>query len=378
MLYSPHEVRRMKYIYQQKDWPNFQWDNTKLVNLLASVHIHQGYLFGRMEALGFNLRDEAMLRTLTLDVVKNSEIENEILDSDQVRSSVARRLGMNIAALVPSDKRIDGVVEMMLNATQHFDKPLTKERLQEWHTLLFPHPESGFYKIIAGDWRNDHHGPMQVTSGAIGRERVHFQAPDAKQIEKEMKKFLAWFNAKQNIDPVIKAGIAHLWFVTIHPFEDGNGRIARTIADLQLARADDNSQRFYSMSAQIRQERNAYYKILEETQKGNLDITHWLEWFLTCLDHSLTSTDKVLADVVTRTRFWENNKAESLNPRQRDMLNKLLDNFYGKLTTTKWAKLTKCSQDTALRDIQDLINRGILIKDDAGGRSTSYSLPKNT
>lgn len=366
----------MKYIYQYKEWPNFQWDAAKLQPLLSMAQLHQGRLLGHMEALGFNLQDEAILRTLTLDVVKNSEIENEKLDTDQVRSSLARRLGLDIGALIPADRDVEGIVEITLDATQHFDKPLTKQRLLDWHAALFPTSRSGMRKITSGDWRDDKLGPMQVVSGPIGRERVHFEAPDASQIENEIEKFLTWFNTKQPLDPILKAGIAHLWFITIHPFEDGNGRIARIITDLQLARTENNPQRFYSMSAQIRKERSEYYLILEQVQKNNLDITAWLEWFVSCLDHALTSTEKTLADVLNRARFWDTHSADSFNPRQKLIVNKLLENFIGKLTSSKWAKITKCSQDTALRDIQDLIERGILVKDDAGGRSTSYSLKK--
>lgn len=363
-----------QYIHQLKAWPHFDWDSAKLATLLATVHQHQGRLLGRMEALGFNLRDEAILRTLTLDVVKNCEIENEILDADQVRSSIARRLGMDIAGLVPADRHIEGVVEMMLDAVQHFNAPLTKERLLNWHAALFPTGRSGMYKIIVADWRDNSKGPMQVVSGLYGRERVHFEAPPANRIENEMKMFLAWFNKQQSIDSVIKAGIAHLWFVTIHPFEDGNGRIARTIADLQLARADGSVQRFYSVSAQILLERTAYYNHLEKSQKNSLDITDWLMWFLNCIEHSLHSTEQLLADVLNKAHFWEKHSTTVFNQRQRLMLNKLLEGFTGKLTSSKWAKIAKCSQDTALRDIDDLVKRDILIKDVPGGRSTNYRL----
>lgn len=364
----------MRYIYHQNDWPQFNWDLAKLAHLLADVHMQQGRLLGKMEVLGFKLVSEAALRTLTLDVVKNSEIENEILDVQQVRSSIARHLGMDIAGLVPTDRSVDGVVDMMLDATQHCNEPLTKQRLLGWHHSLFPAEYSGLRKISVAKWRDDSRGPMQVVSGPIGRERIHFEAPPANKIDNEISSFLAWFNTSQIIDPLIKAGIAHLWFVTIHPFDDGNGRIARTITDMQLARADNSKQRFYSLSAQIRKERSAYYDILESTQKNGLDITPWLEWFLHCLSHSLVSTETILADVMRRARFWEEHNTVNLNPRQRLLLTKLLEGFVGKLTTTKWAKIANCSQDTALRDIQDLISHGILIREDAGGRSTSYTL----
>jgi Fic family protein len=328
-----------------------------------------------MESMGFNLQAEATLHTLTLDVLKSSEIEGEILNPEQVRSSIARRLGMDIAGLIPADRHVEGVVEMMLDATQHYNMPLTDERLFGWHAALFPTGRSGMYKIVVGAWRaNTEKSPMQVVSGAVGRETVHFEAPASELVEEEMNKFLRWFNSTNDLDPVIKAAIAHLWFVTIHPFADGNGRMARTITDMQLARTDQNSRRFYSMSAQIRNERKAYYDILEKTQKGTLDITEWLEWFLTCLDSSISATEEILAKVMRKSKLWENLKAYSLNDRQQKMLNALIDGFEGKLTSSKWAKITKTSQDTASRDIQDLIDKGILLKEAAGGRSTSYTL----
>jgi Fic family protein len=363
-----------RYIYQIDGWPKFEWLSEKLVIQLTGVHQRLGRLLGRMESLGFNLRAEAELKTLTLDVLKNSEIEGEILNGEQVRSSIARRLGMNISGLVPASRDVEGVVEMMLDATQHFDTPLTKERLWDWHAALFPTGRSGMHKILVGAWRDDNRGPMQVVSGPHGHERVHFEAPSATQLEKEMKIFLKWFSTAQEIDPILKAGIAHLWFVTIHPFEDGNGRIARTITDMQLARVDKNSQRFYSMSAQIQRKRKTYYDVLEKTTKGTVDITLWLEWFLTCLDQALIETENTLGNVLYKARFWEAHATLSINERQRLMLNKLLDTFVGKLTSSKWAKITKCSQDTALRDILDLVERDILSKDAAGGRSTSYLL----
>ena len=333
-----------------------------------------------MGALGFPLRSEALLQTLTLDVLKSSEIEGEILDRGQVRSSLARRLGMDIGGLVSSDRHVDGVVEMMLDATQNFDKPLTKDRLLGWHASLFPTGRSGMRTIAVGSWRTEAHGPMRVVSGAMGRERVHFEAPEANHLEAEMKDFLRWFNEATDLDPVLKAGIAHLWFVTLHPFEDGNGRIARAIADMQLARADGSRERFYSMSVQIRQERDAYYDILEKTQKNTdaaeqgIDITAWLEWFLACLNRALDATETTLAGVFRKASFWKCHPAGSMNDRQRIIVNKLLDGLEGKLTSSKWAKIAKCSQDTALRDILDLVEKGVLVKDSAGGRSTSYRL----
>ncbi len=362
------------YIHALKDWPKFRWDRQKLTEPLAAVRHRQGRLIGRMEGLGFNLRAEAALRTLTEDVVTSSEIEGEVLDRDQVRSSLARRLGMDVGALAPTDRHVEGVVEMMLDATTNYSKPLTAERLFGWHAALFPTGRSGMSKITVGAWRTEASGPMQVVSGAAGRERVHFEAPKAARLDADMRIFLDWFNADQSLDPVLKAAIAHVWFVTIHPFADGNGRIARAIADQQLARSEDNAQRFYSMSAQIREERKAYYDILEATQKGGLDITPWLEWFLGCLDRAFSGAEAILASVLTKARFWELHAGESFNDRQRNIINRLLDGFEGKLTSSKWARICKCSQDTASRDINDLLKRGVLIKDAASGRSTSYSL----
>ncbi len=364
----------MSYIHEKDDWPAFRWDEGAIAAKLAAVRYRQGRLLGRMEGLGFDLRNEAMLSTLTQDVVKSSEIEGEVLNIDQVRSSIARRLGIDIGALTPADRDVEGVVEMMLNATQNYDKPLTAERLFDWHTTLFPTGCSGMNRIVVGAWRDDKSGPMQVVSGSIGRERVHYQAPDADLVDAKMAAFLKWFDQKPEIEPVLKAAIAHLWFVTIHPFEDGNGRIARAITDTALARSEGSSQRFYSMSTQIRHERNAYYDRLEATQKGDLDITPWLDWFLGCLDRAFDGADTILANVFLKARFWEKHVQASFNPRQRDMLNRLLDGFEGKLTSSKWAKIEKCSPDTALRDITELIDQGILQKDPGGGRSTSYSL----
>ena len=362
------------YIHELPDWPDFYWDHKKLSGLLGSVRHRQGRLIGKMEALGFPLQAEATLQTLTLDVLKSSEIEGEILDRDQVRSSIARRLGLDIGALVPTDRHIDGIVDMMLDATQNYAQPLSRERLFGWHAALFPTGYSGMHKIIIGQWRDDSNEPMQVVSGALGKERIHFEAPAANRLKKETDMFLTWFNSKAGEDAVLKAGIAQLWFVTLHPFEDGNGRIARAIADMALARSEQSTQRFYSMSAQIRQERKTYYDRLEKTQKGDLDITRWLEWFLNCLDRAISSTEETLGNVLQKARFWQHHKDVPFNDRQRSMLNKVLDGFEGKLTSSKWAKITQCSQDTALRDILDLMERGILIKNGGGGRSTSYSL----
>jgi Fic family protein len=363
------------YIHELKNWPHFQFSERELATPLAATRHRQGRLIGRMEGLGFRLRAEASLQTITEEVVKSSEIEGEVLDRDQVRSSIARRLGIDIGALASTDRHIEGVVEMMLDATENHAKALTEDRLFGWHAALFPTGRSGITKITVGAWRKDQAGPMQVVSGSIGREHVHFQAPGAERLETEMQVFLGWFNGDDGaIDPVIKAGIAHLWFVTIHPFDDGNGRIARAIADQALARSENCAQRFYSMSAQIRNERSAYYDILEKTQKGGLDITSWLAWFLGCLDRAFDGAETILAAVLRKARFWERYSDADFNDRQRRVINRLLDGFDGKLTTSKWAKLVNTSQDTALRDIDDLIRRGVLTRDAAGGRSTSYSL----
>lgn len=368
-------MRRIKtYIHELKGWPGFRWDHARVSARLVDVRHRQGRLIGRMEGLGFQLRAEAVLHTLTEDVLKSSEIEGEKLDRDQVRSSIARRLGIDVGGLLPADRNVEGVVEMMLDATQGYDKPLTARRLFDWHAALFPTGRSGISKINVGAWRDDKTGPMQVVSGAVGKERVHYEAPAADRLREEMKKFLEWFEKNNSIDLVLKAGVAHLWFVTIHPFDDGNGRIARAIADLVLARSERSPQRFYSMSAQIRQERKVYYGILEATQKGDLDITAWLEWFLDCLGRAFDRAETILAAVLKKARFWEHFAAAEFNERQRDMVNRLLNGFEGKLTSSKWAKLAKCSQDTALRDIEDLVRKGVLTKDAAGGRSTSYSV----
>ncbi len=326
------------YIHEREDWPRFHWDQEGLANQLAAVRHRQGRLIGRMEGLGFRLREEAVLSTLTQDVLKSSEIEGEILDIEQVRSSLARRLGLDIGALTPADRHVEGVVELMLDATQKYEEPLTEERLFGWHAALFPTGRSGMQKIRVGEWRDDHSGPMQVVSGPIGKERVHYQAPAANQLPSEMSQFLEWFNGTASIDPVLKAAEAHLWFVTIHPFDDGNGRIARAIADLALARSEQSPKRFYSMSAQIRLERGDYYDILEQTQKGSLDITAWMRWFLGCLDRAFDGAEATLAGVLRKARFWESHSGESFNERQQKIVNRLLDGFEGKLTSSKWAK----------------------------------------
>jgi Fic family protein len=368
-------MRRMTtFIHELKGWPHFKWDTAKIAGKLAAVRNRQGRLSGRMEELGFKLKTDANLEALTEEVTKSSEIEGEVLSRDQVRSSLARRLGVDIGALTPAERNVEGIVEMMLDATAKYSTSLTSERLFGWHAALFPTGRSGINKITVGAWRTEESGPMQVVSGPIGREKVDYEAPKAASLVNEMKAFIDWFNDTQDLDPVLKAAIAHLWFVTIHPFEDGNGRIARAIADMALARSENSSQRFYSMSAQIQQERNVYYDILEATQKGNLDITEWLEWFLDCLDRAFDCADTILASVLRKARFWKKYSNQKFNDRQRAMIERLFEGFEGKLTSSKWAQFTKSSQDTALRDIDDLVAKGVLAKDLAGGRSTSYSL----
>ena len=364
------------YIYESHEWPNFTWDDKRLINLLSIVRNLQGRLIGQMEAIGFSLRGEAILGTLTTDVVKSSLIEGEVLNTEEVRSSIARKLGMDVAGLVPSKRKVDGIVEMMLDATQNYHQELTKQRLFNWHSALFTTGRSGMYKIIVGSWRKDIKGPMQVVSGPAGKEKIHYEAPEAEKLEDEMARFLEWFNREHQIEPVIKSGIAHLWFVTIHPFEDGNGRIARAIGDMQLARAEKTNQRFYSLSDQTEHDKKSYYEILESTQKGTLDVTNWLLWYLESLTKALNRTEESLANVLVKANFWKKHSATILNQRQHKMINKLLDDFYGELTTSKWAKINKCSQDTALRDIQDLLNKSILMKEPGGGRSTSYAFIK--
>ncbi len=369
-------MRRIRniYIYNNPDWPVFKWDSEMLMPLLSFVRNKQGKLIGKMGALGFELRNEANLETLTQDIIKSTEIEGEILDRGQVKSSIARRLGLDIAGLVYSERNVDGIVDLMIDATKNFEEELNKDRIFTWHASLFPSGQSGMYKIETGQWRKDLAGPMQVVSGALGKEKVHYQAPPASQIENEMRIFFDWFNLEQNIDLVLKAAIAHLWFLTIHPFEDGNGRISRALSDMLLARSDEQSFRFYSMSSQIRKERNSYYVILEKTQKGGLDITQWLEWFLNCLLNTLESSEILLEKIIYKHMFWNKHSTEIVNNRQRKIMNLLLEDFDGVLNTTKWAKIAKCSQDTALRDIQNLIEKGILIKSNQGGRSTNYEL----
>lgn len=359
-----------KYIYQYKSWPSFTWDNSKIQVLLGNVRHLQGKIFGQLSALGFSLQDEALLKSLTEDVVRSSEIEGVALNYEQVRSSIARQLGLEFAGMVNSDRSIDGIVAMLLDATQNFKKALTAKRLFGWHASLFPTGFSGIYKIDVGKYRKHE---MQVVSGGIGRERVHYEAPMPSVIKAEMDVFLKWLNAN-NIDLTLKSGIAHFWFVVIHPFDDGNGRIARALSDYLLAQSDNSEKRFYSLSAQILTEKKEYYRVLELTQQNDADITEWLVWYLNCLKHALENSENSIAKILNKTHFWDRIKDVPINERQRLMINKLLEGFDGKLKSSKWAKITKCSEDTALRDIKDLVSKSILKQEDAGGRSTSYTL----
>lgn len=363
------------WIHEHQNWPNFTWDTEKLASKLAKIRHRQGHLLGRMEGLGFELKREASLGTLTNDIVKSSAIEGENLNPQEVRSSIARRLGINLASPSPVSRDVEGAVEMMLDATQQFTKPLTKERLFDWHAALFPTGRSGMRRITVGGWRSVESGPMKVVSGPMGSEKIYFEAPDAKRLTHEMTEFLQWFEYKDDVDPVLKAGIAHLWFVTIHPFEDGNGRIARAITDTALARADGVPYRFYSLSSQIESERKDYYYQLEKQQRDTPEITSWIEWFLDCLGRAITSAENTLSVVLFKAQLWEKINRRSVNERQRLIINRMLeDDFKGHMNTSKYAKLAKCSPDTALRDIQDLKSRGVFIQNPGGGRSTSYRL----
>jgi len=360
-----------RYIHHHKNWTNFQWQEDALICLLSEVRYLQGKLIGKVELLGFELKDEANLETLIQDIVHTSEIEGEVLNPELVRSSIATQLGLEYSGILNSDRQIDGIVEMMLDATQNANKTLDNERLFGWHNALFPLGRSGLNKIKVGQWRT---GDIQVVSGVLGREQVHFEAPKAEILEDEMTKFLTWLNNTDDLDSILKASIAHLWFITIHPFEDGNGRIARSITDMQLSKADGVNQRFYSMSKQINMLKKSYYSILEKTQKGERDVSDWIVWFLNCLKKAIISSSLIIDKVVQKHQFWQKNGVLISNDRQRKMLNKVLENFVGNLTTSKWAKMTKTSQDTALRDITDLVNKGILEKAKSGGRSTHYIL----
>jgi Fic family protein len=374
-IVTAKDAGKMSYIHELTDWPKFTWDTRALAKALAAVRHEQGKHLGKMEALGFDLRTEASLTALTDEIVKSSAIEGEDLDTDEVRSSIARRLGLDVAGLPEPGREVDGIVEMMLDATQNFDLPLTAERLFGWHAALFPTGRSGMHRITVAAWRDDKSGPMRVVSGPMGKERVHFQAPDAERLEAEMERFLHWFNRPSDIDPVLKSALAHFWFVTIHPFDDGNGRIARAIADMVLSQADGSKDRFYSMSSRIEAERKEYYIQLESAQRGSLDITSWLAWFLGCLDRAIEAADTMLGSVLHKARIWQRISTKPVNDRQRKVINRMLEHDWkGHLNTSKYAKLTKCSTDTALRDIRELLERGILVKNKGGGRSTSYRL----
>lgn len=363
------------WIHEYQDWPNFTWDAKALTLKLGDIRYRQGRLLGKMESLGFELKREASLNTLTNDVVKSSAIEGENLNPEEVRSSIARRLGMDIAGLIPSSRDVEAIVEIMLNATQQFSKPLTKERLFDWHAALFPTGRSGMQRITVGNWRTMNAGPMQVVSGPIGGEKVHFEAVGADKLEAEMHDFLSWFSNNNDIDPVLKAGIAHLWFVSIHPFEDGNGRIARAIGDMALAIADGTTDRFYSLSTQIESQRKEYYHQLERQQRGSTEITSWLTWFLDCLGHAISNAEVTLSNVIFKAQLWDNLNQNPVNERQRYIINLMLrDDFVGHMNTSKYATLAKCSKDTALRDILDLKDRAVFIQNPGRGRSTSYRL----
>ncbi len=363
------------YIWELPDWPRFRWDLARLAGPLSRVRYSQGLLAGRMAGLGFPLQEQASLETFTEDVLKSSEIEGEILDPNAVRSSVARHLGMEAAGLQPAERHIDGVVEMVLDATQNYAAPLSKERLFGWHAALFPTGYSGLRKIKVGGWREPASDPMRVESGSEGRPHIHFEAPPAARVEREMAAFLDWYNGNEPIDTIVKSGIAHLWFVTIHPFEDGNGRIARAIMDMTLTRGEQRALRFYSMSAELRRERKSYYGTLEATQRGmTMDVTERLLFIAAVLSAAVARAEETLGRVLQKASFWQAHTGAPLNERQRQVVNKLLDGLTGKLTTSKWAKLVKCSQDTAYRDILELVERGILEKGAEGGRSTNYTL----
>lgn len=370
-------MRRIKpYIYQKATWPNFSWDEKAVLQRLAEVRNLQGRVMGRMEAIGFDLREETTVIALSEDIQKSSEIEGELLHLDEVRSSVCRKMGIPNLRNVKSQRHVDGFVEMMLDVTENYDKKLSKARVTRWHAALFPAGKSGAFKIKSGQYREDTTGPMQVVSGPLGKEKVHFEAPSSKLVAAEMKLFFDWFNSNHELDAVLKAAVAHLWYLTIHPFEDGNGRIARALSDMLLAKADKNRQKYYSLSAQIRVERKGYYEVLEKSQQGTLNITNWMLWFLSCLENALVSTETKLSKTLYKHNFWVMFSRVQLNTRQKSMLNKLLGDFEGKLNTSKWAKMNKCSTDTGLRDIQDLLAKGLLKKEKEGGRSTNYVLIK--
>lgn len=361
------------YIHEQGNWRDFKFDKSEVLNLLGNVRAKQGLMLGRLTSLGFEMQDDAMLTTMSLELVRSSEIEGESLNLSEVRSSIARRLGINTAGLIASSRYVEGIVEMLLDATQNYDKPLSDSRLFGWHNVLFPTGRSGLYEIEVGKYRT---GEMQVISGPMGRERVHYEAPKPEKVKEEMAEFINWFNEESVVDPVIKAAIAHLWFVSIHPFDDGNGRITRALTDMLLARSENCSRRFYSMSSEIKLVQKEYYDVLERTQRGDGDITEWIVWFLRCLEKAIDSTEHILSSALDKSRFWDRYRDIDLNERQRKLINMLFGDFFGKLTSSKWAKIAKCSNDTALNDIKDLVAKGILVKNEEGGRSTNYSLEK--
>lgn len=363
------------WVHEHQNWPHLTWNEQKINQKLTNIRYRQGRLLGRMEGLGFELKRDANLRTKTIDVVKSSAIEGQVLNSDEVRYAIARRLGMDVAGLKPAGRDVEGVVEMMLDASQSFSTSLTEKRLFDWHSALFPTGRSGMYSISVGDWRKDEDGPMQVVSGPVGHEKIHFEAPRAGILKKEMGAFLSWFENQSNVDGVLRAGLAHFWFVTIHPFDDGNGRIARAIADMMLARAENSSDRFYSLSAQFECERKDYYNQLEKQQRSTPDVTSWLEWFLDCLGRALFNAEESLSHVMFKAQLWDKINQCPVNERQRRIINRMLEtDFVGHMNTSKYSTLAKCSPDTALRDIQDLKSRGIFIQNPGGGRSTSYRL----
>ena len=361
------------YLHERENWWKFTYDSHKVMTELGKVRAKQGLMLGRMSSLGFDFQEDALLTTLSQELVSSSEIEGELLDRQQVRSSIARRLGIETAGMVGASRYVEGVVEMLLDATQRYAEPLTDARLFGWHNVLFPTGMSGLYKIEVAKYRS---GEMQVVSGAMGKEKVHYEAPKPERLAEEMERFISWVNAESEVDEVVKAAITHLWFVTIHPFDDGNGRIARALTDMMLARSERTSKRFYSMSAEIKLMRSEYYEVLERTQRGDGDITEWLLWFLQCFEAALDSTEENLSAVLARARYWEHFAKEEINERQRKIINLQFDGFFGKLTSSKWAKIAKCSSDTALNDIKDLLGKGMLVKNGEGGRSTNYSLPE--
>jgi Fic family protein len=367
-------AEKKMYIHERSDWPDFTWDEVSVSALLAETRYKQGLLLGRMASLGFKLKEEAALLVLTKDAVNTAGIEGEILNPHSVRSSIARRLGIEDAGANPSDRAVDGLVEVLIDATRSHDAPLALDRLFGWHAALFPTGRSGMRRITVGDWRKDEKGPMQVVSGPNGRETVHFEAPSHERLPDEMSRFISWFNTSDETDPVMKSALSHLYFITVHPFDDGNGRIARATGDMQLARADKTGLRFYSISTQIQKEKTSYYETLEKCQKGTLNISAWIKWYLGCLSRAIDGAESILASVLDKDLFWKKHSGEKFTDRQREMLKRLLDGFDGKLTSSKWAKICKCSQDTAQRDINNLMERGVLEKEEAGGRSTSYRI----